>query len=63
MYQLNNMPMGQYTNVPITCVIIPHGKLAHWHIDPLAHYYLFLQFIKISIKQCFCSHKRGQIPS
>ena len=55
--------MGQYTNVPITCVIIPHGKLAHWHIDQLAHYYLFLQFIKISIKQCFCSHKRGQIPS
>lgn len=25
--------MGQYANVPITCVIIPHAKLAHWHID------------------------------
>ena len=30
--------MGQYANVPITCVIIPHAKLAHWHIDPLAYY-------------------------
>lgn len=30
--------MGQYANVPITCVIIPHGKLAHWHIIQLIHY-------------------------
>ena len=30
--------MGQYANVPITCVIIPHAKLAQWHIDPLAYY-------------------------
>ena len=30
--------MGQYANVQITCVIIPHAKLAHWHINPLAYY-------------------------